>query len=65
VVGAGRPADTGLVQVTAMADTGLQAEVRAKAALLAGPGRAPGHLPAGGVLVTADGEPLLVPAVRR
>jgi len=61
----GRPADTGLVQVTAMADTGLQAEVRAKAALLAGPGRAPGHLPAGGVLVTADGEPLLVPAVRR
>jgi thiamine biosynthesis lipoprotein len=44
----GRPADTGLVQVTALADTGLQAEVRAKAALLAGPGRAPGHLPPAG-----------------
>jgi thiamine biosynthesis lipoprotein len=61
----GRPADTGLVQVTAVAETGLQAEVRAKAALLAGPGRAAGHLPAGGVLVTADGELLLVPGVRR
>jgi thiamine biosynthesis lipoprotein len=61
----GRAADTGLLQVTALADTGLQAEVRAKAALLAGPGGAPGHLPDGGVLVTADGEPLLVPPVTR
>ena len=61
----GRPADTGLVQVTALADTGLQAEVRGKAALLAGPEAAPGHLPAGGVLVTAGGEPLLVPPVPR
>jgi thiamine biosynthesis lipoprotein len=52
----GRPAATGLVQVTALAATGLEAEIRAKAALLAGPRDAVGHLPAGGVLVTAAGS---------
>jgi thiamine biosynthesis lipoprotein len=51
----GRPAATGLMQVTALAATGLEAEVRAKAALLAGPRDAVAHLPAGGVLVTDDG----------
>ena len=34
----GRPARTGIVQATALAPTALEAEVRAKAALLAGPG---------------------------
>ncbi|MEA2154287.1 MAG: FAD:protein transferase [Solirubrobacteraceae bacterium] len=51
----GRPADTGVVQVTAVARTGLQAEVRAKTALLAGPGEAAGALVDGGVYVTAGG----------
>jgi thiamine biosynthesis lipoprotein len=52
----GRPADTGIVQVTALARTGLQAEVRAKTALLAGPDGAADVLPSGGVYVTADGD---------
>jgi FAD:protein FMN transferase len=51
----GRPADTGIVQATAVAPTGLAAEVRAKTALLAGPGGAAHALPGGGVVVTADG----------
>lgn len=52
----GRPADTGLIQVTAVAPTALEAEVRAKAALLSGPLAARDHLPDGGVLVTAVGR---------
>jgi thiamine biosynthesis lipoprotein len=44
------------VQATALAPTGLEAEVRAKAALLAGPAAARDHLPHGGLLVLADGE---------
>lgn len=52
----GRPARTGIVQATALAPTALEAEVRAKAALLAGPDDAPDHLPHGGVLVLASGE---------
>ncbi|WP_354700939.1 hypothetical protein DSM112329_01231 [Paraconexibacter sp. AEG42_29] len=51
----GSPADTGLVQVTALAPTGLLAEVRAKAALLSGPGGAADFLPDGGVAVTSAG----------
>jgi thiamine biosynthesis lipoprotein len=51
----GAPADTGIIQVTALASTGLEAEVRAKAALLAGPAEATAHLPDGGVLVHEDG----------
>jgi thiamine biosynthesis lipoprotein len=51
----GRPADTGILQVTAVARSGLQAEVRAKTALLAGPEKAPSILAGGGVYVTADG----------
>ncbi|MBV9213729.1 MAG: FAD:protein FMN transferase, partial [Actinobacteria bacterium] len=45
----GRPAYTGVVQVTALAPTALEAEIRAKAALLAGPDAAGGWLPHGGV----------------
>ena len=41
---------------TALAPTALEAEVRAKAALLAGPEDAADHLPHGGVLVLASGE---------
>ena len=52
----GRPARTGIVQATALAPTALEAEVRAKAALLAGPAAAPEHLPHGGLLVLDDGE---------
>ncbi len=51
----GRPAQTGVLQVTALAPTGLLAEVRAKAALLSGPAAASRHLPDGGVLVTRHG----------
>jgi len=54
--GTGRPARTGIVQATALAPTALEAEVRAKAALLAGPAAACDHLPHGGLLVLANGE---------
>jgi FAD:protein FMN transferase len=52
----GRPAFTGIVQVTALAPTALMAEIRAKAALLSGPIAAAGWLPQGGVLVLDDGS---------
>jgi thiamine biosynthesis lipoprotein len=51
----GRPADTGVSQVTAIAETGLEAEILAKTALLAGPERAARTLRAGGVVVMATG----------
>jgi thiamine biosynthesis lipoprotein len=51
----GRPAYTGIVQATAIAPTALEAERLAKAAVLAGPRRAPEWLPHGGVLVFDDG----------
>jgi len=54
--GTGLPARTGVVQATALAPTALEAEVRAKAALLAGPAGARDHLPHGGLIVLADGE---------
>jgi thiamine biosynthesis lipoprotein len=60
----GRPADTGIVQATAVAPSGLAAEVRAKTALLAGPGGAARALPDGGVYVTADGRVHVVERVR-
>ena len=53
--GSGRPAFTGVVQATAVAPTALEAEVRAKAAVLSGPDRAAGWLPHGGVIVFDDG----------
>jgi thiamine biosynthesis lipoprotein len=52
----GAPADTGIVQATALAPTGLEAEVLAKAALLAGPRDGWRELRHGGVLVLADGS---------
>jgi thiamine biosynthesis lipoprotein len=51
----GRPAFTGVVQVTALAPTGLLAETCAKAALLSGPERAGAYLSFGGVIVEDGG----------
>jgi len=51
----GQPAFTGVVQVTALAPSALEAEIRAKAAVLSGPGRAHEWLPDGGVIVGEDG----------
>lgn len=50
----GRPAFTGVVQVTALAPSAAEAEARTKAALLAGPERAAEWLPHGGVVVYDD-----------
>jgi len=52
----GTPAFTGIVQVTALADSTLLAEAYAKAAILSGPQRASRWLPAGGVIVLDDGS---------
>jgi thiamine biosynthesis lipoprotein len=62
--GRGRPAWTGVVQATALAPTALLAEVRAKAALLAGPDAAGGNLPDGGVIVLQSGEVVALGAAR-
>jgi thiamine biosynthesis lipoprotein len=51
----GRPAFTGVVQATALAPTGVEAEVRSKAAVLSGPDGAERWLPYGGVIVLEDG----------
>jgi thiamine biosynthesis lipoprotein len=51
----GQPAFTGVVQATALAPSGLEAEARAKAALLAGRGRSLDWLPHGGLVVYDDG----------
>jgi thiamine biosynthesis lipoprotein len=47
----GRPAFTGVVQVTALAPTGVEAEALSKAALLSGPDGAAAWLPHGGLVV--------------
>jgi FAD:protein FMN transferase len=52
----GRPAYTGVVQATALAPTALEAELRAKCAVLGGPEAAPGWLADGGVVVFDDGS---------
>jgi thiamine biosynthesis lipoprotein len=52
----GAPAHTGVVQATALAPTALEAEVRAKAALLAGPEAGAKWLRHGGALVLDDGS---------
>jgi thiamine biosynthesis lipoprotein len=52
----GRPAFTGVVQVTALAPSALAAEIKAKAAILGGPHAAPGWLAHGGVIVFDDGS---------
>ncbi|HEX3432606.1 MAG TPA: FAD:protein FMN transferase [Solirubrobacteraceae bacterium] len=54
--GTGRPAFTGIVQVTALAPSALMAEIHAKAAILSGPRRALAWLPGGGVIVFDDGS---------
>ena len=51
----GRPAFTGVVQVTALAATGVEAEMRSKAALLSGPSEAMDWLVDGGLVVLDDG----------
>jgi thiamine biosynthesis lipoprotein len=56
----GRPAFTGVVQATAIARTAVEAEIRAKAALLSGPAAAPDWLRHGGVLVFDDGDYVVV-----
>jgi FAD:protein FMN transferase len=65
----GAPAWTGLVAVTALAPTALEAEALAKAALLSGPatGRQLLHARHGGVLVHDDGavEPVTARPLRR
>jgi FAD:protein FMN transferase len=50
-----RPAFTGVVQATALAPTAFEAEVRAKCAVLAGPGAIRTSLPHGGIVVYDDG----------
>jgi thiamine biosynthesis lipoprotein len=53
----GAPAFTGVVQATALAPTALEAEIRAKAALLSGPAGGERWLAEhGGVLVLDDGS---------
>jgi thiamine biosynthesis lipoprotein len=52
----GRPAFTGIVQVTALAPRASLAEVCAKAAILSGPKTARQWLPDGGVIVYDDGS---------
>jgi thiamine biosynthesis lipoprotein len=54
--GTGRPAFTGVVQVTALAPTATEAEMLSKAALLSGPARAGEVLVHGGVFVLDDGD---------
>lgn len=58
--GSGRPAFTGIVQVTALAPTTTEAEVLSKAALLHGPGRADRILVNGGAIVFDDGNFLVL-----
>jgi thiamine biosynthesis lipoprotein len=59
----GLPAFTGVIQVTALAPTGLLAETLAKAALLSGPEPAASRLPFGGVIVEERGAVRVVEAV--
>jgi FAD:protein FMN transferase len=55
----GRPAFTGIVQATALAPSALEAEIRAKSALLAGPRAARAQLSHGGVVVLDSGAHLV------
>ncbi len=60
----GRPAFTGVVQATALAPTAVEAEWRAKAAVLSGPERAADWLAHGGVVVLDDGSHLTTQGAR-
>src|SRR5207244_12994500 len=57
----GLPAFTGVVQATAVAPTALEAELRAKCAVLSGPEAAPDCLAYGGLVIHDDGSQQLVP----
>ena len=61
----GRPCASGVVQVTAVAPSAEEAEVRAKAALLSGPDRAAEWLPDGGFVVLADRSVVEIPSRSR
>ncbi len=61
--GTGLPAFTGILQATAVAPTAVEAEVRAKASLLAGPDNAAEWLEHGGVIMLEDGTVTEIPAV--
>jgi thiamine biosynthesis lipoprotein len=52
----GRPAFTGIVQVTALAPTATEAEMLSKAALMRGPAHAGEVLVHGGLFVLDDGD---------
>jgi thiamine biosynthesis lipoprotein len=56
----GEPAFTGVVQVTALAPTAAEAEMRSKAALLSGPLEADRWLSHGGVVVLDGGQPIVL-----
>jgi FAD:protein FMN transferase len=61
----GRPAWTGVIQATALAASGLEAETLAKTALLSGPERGLELLePGGGAIVLDDGEVVLAGELR-
>jgi thiamine biosynthesis lipoprotein len=60
----GRPAYTGIVQASAIAPSGVEAEWRAKAALLSGPSGAHAWLTHGGLVVYDDAGFELLPAAR-
>lgn len=57
----GQPAETGIIQATAVTETCLEAEIRAKTALLSGPAIAAGTLAKGGVYVTSGHSLHLLP----
>jgi thiamine biosynthesis lipoprotein len=61
----GRPTFTGIVQVTALARSALLAEIRAKAAILAGPCVARSWLTDGGLIVLEDGSHEVLEIPRR
>ena len=61
----GRPAWTGVIQATALAASGVEAETLAKTALLSGPGRGLDLLePSGGALVLDDGQVVVAGPLR-
>jgi FAD:protein FMN transferase len=62
----GQPAWTGVIQATAIAPTGLEAETLAKVALLSGPEAGLAVLaPGGGVLVLDSGEVMVAGLLRQ
>ena len=61
-VPAERTCTAGVVQATALAPTAVEAEWRAKAAVLSGPGGAGDWLAHGGVIVLDDGDRFVVSA---